>query len=141
MNRIADRFDATLRHQAAEGDDSARIAGTAAAAWRNVDAALSPIIGKSAVTALLRRSVLLTARTYPWIAAVAVENSRIDRVEAVRKVLSEQKAVDAAAANGALLQTFCDLLDGLIGAPLTERLLQSAGDGSSGGLSDQDRSP
>ena len=141
MNRIADRFDAALRHQAAEGEDAAHIAGTAAAAWRNVDAALSPIIGKSAVTALLRRSILLTARTYPWLAAVAVEDSRIDRVDAVRKVLSEQAAVVAAAGNGALLQTFCDLLGSLIGAPLTERLLQSALDLPSGGLSDQERTP
>ena len=143
MQRDASYFQTTLRHQAAQGAEAARIAEMAIAAWRNVDTALSPIIGTGGVTALYRRSVFLTVRTYPWM-ATATENGgslRLDGLDSLQSALAEQTGVIAAAANCALLQTFCDLLSGLIGAPLTEHLLQSAWDAPSCGLTDQEHSP
>jgi hypothetical protein len=44
---------------------------------------------------------------------------------ALQMVLSQQTSAQVVAANGALLQTFCDLLANLLGVSLTERLLQS----------------
>lgn len=138
---VADRFKAALRQQARQGVDAVRIAETAVSTWRNVDRALSPIIGKGGVTALYRRSVFLTVRAYPWIATVTVtDRPRHDWLDTLQTALSQQSESVAAAANCALLQTFCDLLSALIGAPLTEHLLQSAWDASSGDLTDQEHS-
>jgi hypothetical protein len=141
MHRVADRFQAALRERAAQGADAARIAEMAVATWRNVDIALSPIIGNGGVTALYRRSVYLTVRAYPWMAEVTVGDRPLDGLDTLQTALSRQTGVVAAAANCALLQTFCDLLSGLIGAQLTEHLLQSAWGTPSGGPSDQEHAP
>lgn len=141
MNRVADCLNAALRHQAEQGADAARIAQMAVSTWRNVDSVLSPVIGTGGVAALFKRSVFLSARPYPWMATVTIGNRPFDGLDTLQTALSHQTGVVAAAANGALLQTFCDLLGGLIGAPLTEHLLQSAWDAHSGGLTDQEHSP
>ena len=50
---------------------------------------------------------------------------RAGEFAALRSVLSQQRSAQVVAANGALLQTFYDLLSSLIGVSLTERLLRS----------------
>jgi hypothetical protein len=138
MHRVADCMLTALRHQSAQGADAASISETAVSTWRRVDAALSPIIGRSGVMALFRRSVFLTVGAYPWMVAVTAGDSRHDGLALLEQASSQQTGAVAAAANCALLQTFCDLLGGLIGAPLTERLLQSAWHGPSGDPTDQE---
>ena len=116
-----------------------RIGGTASvvasivASWVEIDAALTPIIGQQGVTALYKRSVHLTARTHPWLAAV-LDSSSSDSsagsdagadMDALRIVFQRQNATVASAAGETLLRTFFELLTSLIGASLTERLLHS----------------
>ena len=55
--------------------------------------------------------------------------------------MAKQSQADAATTHRALMQVFRDLLAGLIGAPLSERLLQPARDFSPIGAAGQDSTP
>jgi hypothetical protein len=120
----------SLRIQATIADlattqDAARIAAAAASTWREIHAVLSSVIGPGGVAALYQRSLHLTRTAYPWLATVREDALRLADFAALEVALSQQTSAQAAAANGALLQAFCDLLASLIGVPLTERLLRS----------------
>lgn len=141
MQGEARRILATLAQLAAEGAGSGRIADQAVATWRDVDAILSPVIGQRGVAALFKRSLHLTRAYHPWFATVRDDALHPDKLAAFQTALSQQTSADAAAANGALLQTFWDLLTHLIGGPLTERLLRSVWDDLSSSHTVQDNSP
>ncbi len=116
----------TFVQLAAGGADASRIAEAAVAQWRNVDAALSPIIGQTGVAALFKRSVHLTGVNYPCLHALSESTLRPGDYAELGATLSRETAFDAAAASDALLRTFHELLDKLIGGSLAERLLRSA---------------
>ena len=98
---------------------------TVAATWREVDAALSPVIGQHGVAALYARSVALTSTTFPWLAP-AQTNARSPRdFSVIESSLAKQTPDDAAAGGGALIEIFCQLLASMIGVALTEELLAS----------------
>ena len=67
----------------------------------------------------------MTRVAHPCLASVREDALRPGEFAALQQVLSQQTSSHVAAANGALLQTFCDLLGSLISVSLTERLLQS----------------
>ena len=100
-----------------------RVADAAVTAWRELDAALSPIIGQRGVAALYQRSLYLTRGDYPWLAGVHQATVRAGEFAPLHTVLSQQTSATAAGACSALLATFRDLLTRLIGASLTEGLL------------------
>ncbi|MEO8656316.1 MAG: hypothetical protein ABI409_19495, partial [Ramlibacter sp.] len=95
-------------------------------AWTAIDGALSPIIGAGGVAALYRRSVHLVVPGHPWLAAAYEGALQPGDFAPLRTALSLQTGANAAAAHDAILQTFQDLLDNLIGQSLTQRLLQTA---------------
>jgi hypothetical protein len=125
MSSFAAHTHARLTQLAAEGADALGIADCAVAVWRDLDAALSPIIGRRGVAALFKRSLLLTAPEHTSLVAAHWEVQAEGDFEALRVSLKQQSVADAIATNGALLQQFIDLLTTLIGKSLTERLLQS----------------
>jgi hypothetical protein len=125
MQSEARRIQATIADLAAINADAERIAEVAASTWREMYAALSPVIGPGGVTALYQRSLYVTRADHPCLAVVRDEALRPGEFAALQLVLSQQSSAQVAAVNGALLQTFFDLLGNLIGVPLTERLLQS----------------
>ena len=127
--------------QPAQDADAKRIAEAAVAEWRSIDAALSPIIGQRAVAALYNRSLSLLRADYPWLAAGHEDTLQPAEFSGLQTVLSQQASANAAAAHGALLQTFRDLLISLIGSSLTERLLRSVLDNTSSGHAAQDSTP
>jgi len=110
----------------AEGASADETAEVAVLIWRNIDAGLAPIIGQQGVAALLRRSLYLMRDTRPWLASCAADAAGAPAFGELQSALRAQPAADAAQANGALLQVFHDLLSSLIGASLSERLLESA---------------
>lgn len=126
---------------AASGSDGAKIADASAAAWAAVDGALSPIIGPRGVAALYRRSLHLALEDHPWLAAAYEGARQPGDFASLRAALSQQTAQNAAAAHDAVLTTFQDLLDSLIGRSLTQRLLQNVGEQPSSGAAVQDQSP
>jgi hypothetical protein len=125
MPSFAEHTHASLTRLAADGADAPRLADAAATVWRNLDATLSPIIGKRGVAALFKRSLLLTAPAHPFLVAAHWDVETGDDFDSLRASLKQQSVANAIATNGALLQQFVDLLTTLIGASLTERLLQS----------------
>lgn len=130
-----------LAQQAAEGVHAERIADTAVATWRGIEAVLAPIIGHRGVAALYKRSLHAIRGEYPWLADVHENEFRPGEFSALQTALSQQPSSSAAAANGALLQTFHDLLTKLIGGALTERLLRPVWDNPSSGPAVHDDSP
>ena len=67
----------------------------------------------------------MTRAAHPCLAGARDDGLRPGEFAALQQVLSQQTSAQVAAANGALLQTFCDLLGNLISVSLTERLLRS----------------
>jgi hypothetical protein len=141
MQSEARRIQATLAQLAAEGANAGRIADGAVSIWRDIDAALSPIIGQRGVAALFKRSLHLTRADFPALATMHDGEMQPGDFGALRSALSQQTSADAATANGALLQAFCDLLTSLIGGSLAERLLRSVENNLSSGHAVQDTSP
>lgn len=116
---------APLAHRVAPTADSPEIAQAVAATWREIDAALVPIIGKRGLAALYKRSVHVTAQAHPWLrvehdAALAVAD-----FSELTPLLCQQSAATALAGATALFTTFHDLLSSVVGPSLTERLMRS----------------
>ena len=119
------RQAALLRH-AADGAEISRIAASAGALWQDVDRALSPIIGALGVRAIYRRSVNVIREHYPWLQEAYAQAADGEPFAVLKAALEQQTPMTAAAANGALLQAFYDVLEQLIGGSLTTRLLEPA---------------
>lgn len=140
MQSEARRIQATIADVAAIAEDAAHVADVAGSTWRELNAVLSPVIGPGGVAALYQRSLHMTRSAFPCLATVREDALRPGEFVGLQLVLSQQTSAYVVAANGALLQTFCDLLASLIGASLTERLLGSVRNLSSIGPG-QDSSP
>lgn len=134
-------IDKTLGPMALRGADAGRVAAASVAAWRAIDAALAPIVGRRGIAALYKRSLHLVLTDYPWLAAAYEGALEPGDFDSLRAALSQQTAANAATAQDAMLQTFQDLLDNLIGRSLTQRLLQSVWDQPSSGEAVQKQSP
>ena len=115
----------------AEGADSRVVAAEAVSTWRDVDAALSPIIGQRGVAALFNRSLSLTVPAYDWLDTVRDGAVQTGDFSALHEALSQQTTSNGVAANCALLQKFGDVLTKLIGESLTARLLRPVWDNHS----------
>jgi hypothetical protein len=122
---------------AEEDDGSARIAAAAVRLWSGVDEGLAPILGQRGVTALYQRSLSIARTRFSWLPHGAGE-LRGGELRTLQTALLAQPPALAAAASGALLKIFSDLLTNLIGEALTERLLGSVWDNFSSGLPAQD---
>jgi hypothetical protein len=103
--------------------DPEQLADAAAAAWHDVWIALSPVIGGAGVAALFRRTLFLRTAEYPWLADVSDPTSA-GEFDSLRCAVLQQRPADAIAANAALLQSLAQVLGTLVGASLTNRLLQ-----------------
>jgi hypothetical protein len=140
MQSEAVRIQTPIADLAAIAADAGRIAEVAASTWREIHAVLSPVIGPGGIAALYQRSLYVTRTAYPCLAAVREDAEHRSEFAGLQIVLSQQTSAQAAAANGALLQAFCDLLASLIGVSLTDRLLRSVRNLPSGGPAVQDSS-
>lgn len=114
------------------------IADAHVSAWRAIDAALSPIIGKNGVAALFRRAVDLSRAHFRWLRMTQAGDVPDDWIGALATALSKQQPQEATAANDEILQRFGDLLGKLIGESLADRLLQSTCHTSSSTKTSQD---
>ena len=117
----------------AGSQDAVQIADVAVSIWRDVAAALAPIIGQSGVAALLKRSIRLARAAHPCLTAANDGALPAGELAMLQVVLSQQDSTEAVATNAALLQHFREVLISLIGASLTERLLRPVWDITSSG--------
>lgn len=132
---------AALAYKVAQGETSFHIADVVLHAWRQINVALSPLIGHRGVAGLYQRTLHVTGNDYPWLAICYKGITHEMNLEDLQKILAQQSSSDAANAGGMLFQTFHDLLGSLIGPALTELLLQSIWISSSSGTSAQDSTP
>lgn len=118
-------INATSDAPAPSGDNAAQVAGAALAAWGDVFASLSPVIGSRGVSALYQRSVHLAQRGHPCLKGADEGEPGPGQFEALRGILSSHPDSRAAGdASAALLHTFRELLEGMIGPKLTQQLLE-----------------
>lgn len=131
----AENIQSSLSKRSAAGWDTGSIASLIVSVWRDIDAALAPIIGHRGVGALFRRTLHLIRHDYPWL--TASHESMADPIDftALQATLSQRTSANVVAANGALLQKFLEQLASLIGESLTERLLRAVVDAHSTGAS------
>lgn len=115
---------ASLAHRVGPNADIARIAQAIISTLRDMDVALTPIIGQQGVAALYRRSLHLCASTHPRLARTYDRVPPGMDLTALKSVIVEQSDTDALFFGEVLLTTFYELLTTLIGPSLTERLLR-----------------
>lgn len=133
MLRAAEKMQSSLAKRAAAGWDSGSIAASIVSVWRDIDAALAPVIGQRGVAALFSRTLHLIRQDYPWLTAGLESTADAMDFTALQSSLSQRTSANAVAANGALLQKFLEQLASLIGESLTERLLRAVVDTHSTG--------
>jgi len=132
---------ALLAGAVSDGASARQVAGMVASAFRGIDQALVPIIGQRGVAALYKRSVHLAKRVHPWLPRPREGVHPAMDVSALTTELALQAPAAAAAAGDHLLQTFCELLVGLIGSSLTDRLLRPVWATLLSGASAQESTP
>jgi hypothetical protein len=105
----------------------ARVADAVVALWTRIDSVLHPIVGHRGVAALYQRSLKLTLPSHGWLADGLSNHAGLTAdidTEALRAMLMQQSAAEAAEAGNALFREFRNLLASLIGGSLTHRLLR-----------------
>jgi len=115
-----------------------QVAAANAAIWREIEAALTPVMGRRAVAALYRRSLYLTSAYYPWLASAHTKSQEATDTSGLESLLARQGVDIAVRGSAALLQTFHDLVVSLIGASLVDRLLGAVWSNSLSGPPPQD---
>ena len=125
---INTRAMALLADRVATNADAGQIADAIGAAWHDLDLSLSPVLGRRGVAALYKRSLHLNTAAYPWLAQVREGTHADQAIDAapLRAMLAKRSEAEAAETGAALIHTFTELLNTLIGASLSERLLDSA---------------
>ena len=120
-----DRIAAALSSCEGSVMSAERIGEAVAATSRELETALAPVLGRNGVGAIFKRSLHLVTPSHPWLPAIQEDLLASMDLAPLQQAMARQTGADAAAAGADLLQTFRDLLAGLVGAPLTERLLRS----------------
>ncbi len=133
------RIAGALARRTGPQPDAVQLADAVVTLWREIDAALAPIVGTRGLAALHGRSVYLTSQQFAWL-KTAHGNSVQTAIDfdGLRQTFMMQQLPDAQAAANALLHTFHDLLASMVGASLTERLLHAIWDNPFGDYAAQD---
>ncbi|WP_229801726.1 hypothetical protein [Pseudomonas mandelii] len=132
---------ASLAHRVGPDADIARIAQAIISTLRDMEVALTPIIGQQGVAALYRRSLHLCASNHPRLASTRDKVPAGMDLTALKSVFVEQSDVDALFFGEVLLTTFYELLTTLIGPSLTARLLRGMWEPSLSDTPSQENSP
>ncbi len=114
---------ATLARRAGNAPTTRSVADAALGIWQQIAARLEPVIGAGGVDVLFGRSLHLTGKAFPWLAAAGAKGNSAASLGSLRACLETHETQVAAAAGLALLAGFTELLAGLIGESLTDRLL------------------
>ncbi len=122
-----------LAHRVSAGADVGRVADAVVAAWQEIDAALTPIIGPRGFAALYKRSVYVAAQGHPWLMGVHDHALASVNLSDLNLVFKQQSPLEATAGAALLFETFHDLLVSMVGPSLAERLLRSVWAGASSG--------
>jgi len=131
----------TLAKRVGNGADAEQIADAIVATWREIDIALTPIIGQRGIATLYKRTLYLASAAHPWLAGTHEGLQSGMDLASLKSAFLQQSSASATAAAGAMLDTFHELLASLVGPSLTERLLRSVWANSLSGPPAQEISP
>ena len=132
------RMAAALESRVGQGHDQAHIAASVVALWREIDRQLLPIIGARGVAALYGRTLYLTSRAHPWLGDVPERvQSSMDLGSLYSSIVAQPRAIGIDGGR-VLFTTFHGLLESMVGAVLTERLLRDVVAPTSSGEPAQD---
>jgi len=124
--KTEEEFAASIFAQRCPKDASAgQVADGACSIWRDINTALSPVIGQHGVVALIKRSLHLQCMYYPALKTIPGSKILPSEFLALHALLIKETTANAVLTNNALLNTFYELLTNLIGASLTHQLLHS----------------
>ena len=132
---------ASMVHRVGPNADIARIAQAIISILRDMDLALTPIIGKQGLAALFRRCLHLCVSTHPRLARTYGQVQSGMDLTGLKSVIVEQSDADALFFGEVFLSTFYELLSTLIGPSLTERLLRGMWEPSLSDTPSQEISP
>lgn len=124
-NPFAQDEEGPLGMRVDHGADATEIPAAMVAVWRDVDAALRPIIGQRGVLALFQRCLDLTAVAHPWLAAGNQATATELDPTTLEPLFSNQAAATAMVCGNRMLLALQQILGSLIGTSLTGRLLQA----------------
>jgi hypothetical protein len=113
----------TLLLRVGEAGDTGTVAANTFATWQQVASQLVPVIGARGVDALFRRSLHLTSKAFPWLALAGNGGNSASLLVSLKTRLADLETASATEASHALLVTFIESLETLIGESLTQRLL------------------
>ncbi len=141
-SRESSRLTAPLALRVAKGADSRQIADAIGAMWTDLELTLQPVFGRRGVAALFKRSLHRTASRHVWLEAAKVAGEEgVCGLPELQALFAAQPPAQALEAGGMLFMTFRELLTSLIGAQLTEQLLQAVWSPSSSAPAAQDPKP
>lgn len=100
--------------------------------WMLLSVQLTPLIGESGFCALFGRALRLSSVRFERLGGCDSARPLAELFTSLTEALNEIGPEHAAAANGALLDTFTKLLGSLIGEALTKQLLHVATTGGDG---------
>ncbi|MDY0747557.1 hypothetical protein SNE35_23845 [Paucibacter sp. R3-3] len=137
-DRERSRSTTPLARRVGGNSDSLTVAQAFAEIWGEIEASLHPILGRRGLTALFRRSAHVSAPQCAFLAILAEGEMDLVARDELVSVFCSQTADTALDGGSLLLNSFRELLSTLIGAGLTERLLQSVWSSPTSGPSAQD---
>ena len=113
----------TLARRAGYAPTTRSVADAALGIWQQMAARLEPVIGAGGVDVLFGRSLHLTGKAFPWLATAGAKGNSAASLGSLKACFEARETQVATEAGVALLAGFTELLAGLIGESLTERLL------------------
>lgn len=113
----------TLAQPAGAARNAGAVAETTLATWQQVAAQLVPVIGARGVDALFSRALHVTSKAFPWLAMAANDGNSSSLLVSLKMRLADLETNTATEASHALLVTFIESLETLIGESLSQRLL------------------
>jgi hypothetical protein len=122
------RTQALLAVRVDNGRGNNAVADAIVSLCSEIDGALAPVVGPHGVAALYKRTLFLTGQAHPGLAGLHESVDSLMDVSDLRARLETLSTEQATVVGVALLQTFQELLESLVGSSLTERLLSSLWD-------------
>lgn len=133
------RIAAALVRRAGPSADASELADAAVALWRDIDTALTPIIGTRGLAALQGRSLYLASHEFGWLNDLQDTSVRTEiDYDLPRRIFMTPPISESQAAAAATFLCFHDLLASMVGPSLTARLLDAIWDNPIGGQAAQD---
>ncbi|MES2536802.1 MAG: hypothetical protein V4632_13110 [Pseudomonadota bacterium] len=114
-----------LKH-AGTGDHRDVLAANEIRIWEYVIRKFTPLIGATSITLILHRSLDINKQVFPWLVAASTRHNPEDVCRDLIQSFERRHPADIVEANSALMITFAQILDILIGERLTTLYLLSA---------------